>query len=67
MMAAPIRASAAGIEPDTPRELFTAFLNGDSFPYDVTADGQRFLQLEVPGEGEAVPLNVVVNWQAGLK
>ena len=33
-----------GIEVETPRELFTnPFYRGTSGPYDVTADGQRFL------------------------
>jgi hypothetical protein len=37
-------------------------------PYDVTADGQRFLMLLPPGGAPgAAPLTVVVNWQAGLK
>ncbi len=45
MMAATIRASAASIQADTPRELFSAPVStaqvGTS-PCDVTADGQRF-------------------------
>lgn len=42
--------------------------SGDNpFPYDVTADGQRFLIEETAGTQTSVPLRVVVNWQAGLK
>jgi Tol biopolymer transport system component len=68
MMAAGIRATAAGVEIDTSRELFAAsatrFVNSS---YDVTADGQRFLVEENAGAANAAPLTVVVHWQAGLK
>ena len=68
MMAATIRVSTASVEADTPRELFPTGLAAATFPYDVAADGQRFLVLEVPeAQGGAVPLTVVLNWQAGLK
>jgi Tol biopolymer transport system component/predicted Ser/Thr protein kinase len=68
MMAVTIRASAAGVEADTPRELFTALVAGVISPYDVAADGQRFLLMELPqAQGGAAPLTVVLNWQAGLK
>jgi hypothetical protein len=36
------------------------------FEYDVTADGKRFL-LDTAGGDSAPVLNVVVNWDAGLK
>lgn len=72
IMAAGIRLSPAGVESDTPRVLFTtpALAPADPVPspYDVTADGQRFLMLLPPGSRRGVPsLTVVVNWQAGLK
>jgi hypothetical protein len=67
-----IRTSATGVESDTPRLLFTTPALAPSgsvpSPYDVTADGQRFLMLLPPGgRGGVAPLTVVVNWQAELK
>ncbi len=38
-----------------------------AFDYDVTADGKRFLVTTKNAAGYAEPLNVVVNWNAGLK
>jgi hypothetical protein len=35
--------------------------------YDVTADGKRFLVVTNNAAGYAPLLNVVVNWNAGLK
>jgi hypothetical protein len=35
-------------------------------PYDVSADGQRFLINTPKEEPSAVPITVVVNWTAGL-
>jgi hypothetical protein len=35
-------------------------------PYDVSADGQRFLINTPKEEASAVPITVVVNWTAGL-
>ena len=37
-----------------------------AFQYDVTADGKRFLVATTLATA-APPLNVVVNWDAGLK
>lgn len=67
MMSVTIRASAASAEADTPRELFAALVAPLTSSYDVTADGQRFLLLELPGAQSGAPLTIVVNWQAGLK
>ena len=36
------------------------------FEYDVTADGKRFLVDTNTATASAPPLNVVVNWNAGL-
>jgi Tol biopolymer transport system component/predicted Ser/Thr protein kinase len=70
MMAAGVQTSATSVETDTPRELFPVSTPGPlGYPYDVTADGQRFLVLEAVGatQGTAAPLTVVTNWQAGLQ
>jgi Tol biopolymer transport system component len=39
----------------------------DAFPYDVDADGQRFLVNTFVEEPMAVPITLVVNWPGGLK
>jgi len=69
-MAAAIRVTGASFESDKPRELFTVspVPSNPYSPYDVTADGQRFLVLQpsTAAQGPA-PLTVVTNWQAGLK
>jgi Tol biopolymer transport system component len=70
MMAATVRISDTSVQADTPRELFTGVPNnpGLEFPYDVTADGQRFLSSQPPEGGTVIPpLTVLVNWDAGLK
>ena len=35
-------------------------------PYDVTANGQRFIVIEIPGQ-ESKPITLVTNWAAELK
>jgi Tol biopolymer transport system component len=74
MMSVTVRTSADSIEWDKPRELFgglNAIGTALTTPYDVSADGQRFLLslLSVPyeGRGGIPPLTVVLNWQAALK
>ena len=68
-MASAVR-QAAPIAFRPPLSLFRLPLSSPSMSpvfdqYDVSADGQRFL---VPiREATGVPLQVVVNWQAGLK
>jgi hypothetical protein len=57
-------------EAGAPQPLFEAVLAqapGDTmFQYDATADGRRFLLSTIAG-ASATQLNVVVNWEAGLK
>jgi hypothetical protein len=67
-MAVGVRSSTTSVEADT-HELFPVSLPANvGFPYDVTSDGQRFLVLEAMGGAlGSAPLNVVLNWQAGLK
>jgi serine/threonine protein kinase/Tol biopolymer transport system component len=69
IMAASIRAAGSSIEADPPRQLFTLLTPGTVvFPFDVTADGQRFLALQMPGGGpDPNSLTILLNWQAGLK
>jgi serine/threonine protein kinase len=75
MMTVAVRAvlgSKSSFEPEAPRPLFETHLIalGYSvvFEYDVTADGKRFLiDTDLGGGADVPPLNVVVNWDAGLK
>ena len=74
MMAVAVKAVAGvkpSFEPETPQPLFDADVVAVGFSvvleYDVTADGKRFLIDTKGGSAPAPPLNVVVNWDTGLK
>jgi hypothetical protein len=75
IMAVAVKATAGSkpsFEPETPQPLFETRLvrppTNPLFEYDVTADGKRFLVNTVAGRSPSAPLlNVVVNWDAGLK
>jgi Tol biopolymer transport system component len=75
MMAVAVQAIAGAkpfFEPGVPQLLFEGHLAQYGFPffeYDVTADGKRFLlsTTGVASSSSPMPLNVVVNWDAGLK
>jgi Tol biopolymer transport system component len=71
LMAVTLRSVAGALQAETPHELFAASVPADvgdiPVPYDVTADGQRFLLEESAGNEASIPLTAVVNWQAGLK
>jgi hypothetical protein len=70
MMAAAIQTSPTSVRVDFIRELFSISTPPQmvrSFPYDVTADGQRFLVALQPEGRSGIPLTVVMNWDAGLK
>jgi hypothetical protein len=62
---------ATGAEPQVglPRPLFRAgFKIVDiGYPYDVAADGKRFLVNEVAGDERAAPLTVVQNWMTRVE
>jgi hypothetical protein len=59
------------IEADAPKELVPiTYVNGPSYFYDVTRDGQRVLEIQPPDTfniQQSNPLTVVTNWQAALK
>ena len=68
MMAVALQAGPQGIRAEAPRMLFRAdFGNGGLRQFDVTPDGQRFLIILSGAAGNATPLTVVSNWQAGLR
>jgi hypothetical protein len=58
------RGSAFDVGRVTPLFKVNTFRVGN--PYDVSADGQRFLINTPKAEASAVPITVVVNWTAGL-
>ncbi len=70
LMAVPLK-GGNGFEAGAPQPLFELDPLFPSmmgrFAYQPTADGQRFLVLELVGGSTAPPVNVVLNWQAGLK
>jgi Tol biopolymer transport system component len=66
IMAATIRTTPSGVESDNPQQLFVLPIMLEvRSPYDVTADGQRFLVLERT-ISRATPLAIVLNWQEAL-
>jgi eukaryotic-like serine/threonine-protein kinase len=52
-----------------PRPLFPIHPRARTldYPYDVTADGRRFLVSVTSGEEAALPITLVVDWPSGLK
>ena len=77
IFAVPVTTTADACEFGTATDLFGAILNagpgppdylaGPSYPYDVTADGQRFLVSAFPLAGTDASITVVTNWTARLK
>jgi eukaryotic-like serine/threonine-protein kinase len=66
LMAVDLKLGKDSVEPSAPRELFPLPTPTINFiPYDVSADGQRFL-VEAPPQ-QASPLTVIVNWPALVK
>jgi hypothetical protein len=66
LMSVNVKLGTDSVEPSTPRELFPlpGYDTGLGYPYDVTADGQRFL---VRADRASQPLTVIANWPALLK
>jgi serine/threonine protein kinase/Tol biopolymer transport system component len=66
MMAAPIQESNASIEAGTPMALFEGAPEtiAETFKYQPTADGQRFLMIVPSNEGASPRLTVMLNWRA---
>jgi hypothetical protein len=57
----------SAFEVGTSRTLFEIRPRIYRYPYDVTADGQRFLVNTVVREASAEPITLLVNWQALLE
>ena len=68
LMAAEISAQGSAVKVGAVRPLFETRLRTDGrYPYDVSADGQRFLVNNDPLPAASSPITVVVNWTASLK
>jgi len=63
LMSVDIKDDGSSIQFGTPRPLFVFPIAAPPYknPYDVTADGRRFL-IETPMEETSLPIYVVVNW-----
>ena len=65
--AAEVSITGDALEIGPRRPLFGPLVIGGRVPFDVSADGQRFL-IVIPTEEHTVePLTVVENWTAALK
>jgi Tol biopolymer transport system component len=70
LMVAAVNGKGRSFEVGVVKPLFvvrTPIGFGLGYPYDVSADGQRFLINTLPEQTASAPITVVVNWQAGLK
>jgi Tol biopolymer transport system component len=68
LTAAAVKGDGASFEVGAVQALFqTRARAGLGSPYDVSADGQRFLINTLPALADAPPFTVVFNWTAGLK
>jgi serine/threonine protein kinase len=68
MMAAAVNGKGSSFEVGDVKPLFeTRAALGFRYPYDVSADGQRFLINTASEQTVSAPITVVVNWTAGLK
>ena len=69
-MSVATQALSGSLEFGIPRALFTIPVAlatpDDTYTYDVTADGQRFLALAPAADAEAPPMTVILNWQTEL-
>jgi serine/threonine protein kinase len=68
MMAAEIKVSKDTLDVGgTMGPFFGGITVGNGRPFDVTADGKRFIAVVAPEQGSTAPLTLVQNWPALLK
>ena len=65
-MAAAVNGQGASFEVTSITALFETRAGGD-YPYDVSADGQRFLIISASDDTSASGITVAVNWASGLR
>ena len=66
LMAAEVVARGGTLEVGRVQKLFDGFPSASDFPYDVSADGQKFLVLDL-GTNLSRPLTLLENWTAALR
>jgi Tol biopolymer transport system component len=68
LMATEVNGGSGTFEFGIPKPLFELRVNFvNASPYDVAADGQRFLVASLVEQDVTPPVTVVLNWAAGLK
>jgi hypothetical protein len=67
LMAASVDGSGAQFKVGAETPLFDVRLLRGDWPYDVSADGKRFVVNTRVEQSSSTPLTVVVNWPAGLR
>jgi len=68
LMVAAVNGKGTSFEVGAVKPLFeTRAVTGLRFPYDVSADGQRFLINTLPEQATSAPITLVLNWTAGLR
>jgi Tol biopolymer transport system component len=68
LMTAAVNGKGASFEIGAVKTLFeTRAVTGLGHPFNVSADGQRFLINTLPEQSGSAPITVVVNWTAGVK
>jgi Tol biopolymer transport system component len=65
VMAAEVEAKKESFQVGAVKPLFTALPQNTGAPFDVTADGKRFIIVSV-AEGQISPIRLVVNWPAKI-
>ena len=65
LLAAAVRGQGASFEVASFKALFETRRSGGDFPYDVSADGQRFLIISAPDDANATGITVAVSGTAG--
>ena len=66
IMAAAVDGRTSAFQVSSDHPLFDVFPQGGNWPFDVSADGQRFLVNSLIQQSSTTPLTVVVNWAASL-
>ena len=67
-MAAAVNGKGGSFEVGAVKLLFeTRAVTGLGHPYNLSADGQRFLINTAPEQAASAPITVVLNWTASLQ
>jgi hypothetical protein len=64
-MAAEVDAKGGSFQVGAVTPLFAAFPEDAAMPFDVSADGKRFVIVGVPAQSS--PITLLVNWPAAIK